>query len=105
MFKYDNASMKLGMGDPFAGHKSVVPHWTCFVIEKESISEKNLGFDPPTGTATLHLKEYYSTKDLLKCRDGAHAKTQQFQSGPYPYEGRLNKSYYHLQVSNEPSRE
>ena len=51
MFKYDNASMKLGMGDPCAGHKSVIAtYWTCFVIEKESISEENLGFDPPTGT-------------------------------------------------------
>ena len=51
MFKYDNAYMKLGMGDPCAGHKGVIAtYWTCFVIEKESISEKNLGFDPPTGT-------------------------------------------------------
>ena len=76
MFKYDNAYMKLGMGDPCAGHKSVIATLDMLCIEKESISEKNLGFDPPTGTATLHLKEYYSTKDLLKCRDGAHARTQ-----------------------------
>ena len=105
MAPYDNAYLKLGMGDPCAEQKSVIATWRCFVIEKESISEENLGFDPPTGTATLHLKEYYSTKDLLKCRDGAHARIQQFQTGPYPYEGRINKSYYHLQESNEASRE
>ena len=50
MAPYDNAYQKLGMGDPCAEHKSVIATWRCFVIEKESISEENLGFDPTTGT-------------------------------------------------------
>ena len=59
MAPYDNAYLKLGMGDPCAEHKSVIASWRCFVIEKESISEENFGFDPPMGsTMQMHLSVY-----------------------------------------------
>ena len=59
------------MGDPCAGHKSVIATWRRFDIEKESISEENFGFDPPMGS-TMQMHQgiwFYQTTQHLKCRD------------------------------------